>query len=142
MSEIRVVLDTGVIVSAVLIPPSVPRKAVDRVTQQGRLLFSEATLTELNIVLRRPKFNRYLSERSRVEFLLTLIEQAEILSTPRQIRHCRDPKDDKFLELAVAGCATHILSGDSDLLVLQSFEGIPILSPAEFLASPQTERTE
>ena len=42
---------------------------------------------------------------------------------------CRDPKDDKFLELALNGKATHIVSGDEDLLVLHPFRGIPILTP-------------
>jgi putative PIN family toxin of toxin-antitoxin system len=139
MNENRVVFDTGVIVSAVLLPTSIPRKAVDLALRQGRLLFAEATLTEVNEVLRRPKFERYISEQQRIEFLLALISRAETISVSRRVRHCRDPKDDKFLEVAVAGHATHIVSGDADLLVLESFEGIPVLSPAEFLASSQVQ---
>jgi len=48
---------------------------------------------------------------------------------------CRDPKDNKFLELAVAGEATHIVTGDSDLLVLNPFRDIAVLTPSEFLAT-------
>jgi predicted nucleic acid-binding protein len=59
-SEPRFVLDTGVIVSAVLLPRSVPRKAVDLAFTRGRVLASAETIDELNEVLRRPKFNRYL----------------------------------------------------------------------------------
>jgi predicted nucleic acid-binding protein len=49
-----------------------------------------------------------------------------------QIAACRDPKDDKFLELAVNGRAEVIVSGDADLLVLDRFHGIPIITPAAF----------
>ncbi|MDE2844360.1 MAG: putative toxin-antitoxin system toxin component, PIN family [Chloroflexota bacterium] len=45
---------------------------------------------------------------------------------------CRDPKDDKFLELAVSGQASHIVSGDQDMLELHPFRGIPVLSPRSF----------
>jgi len=50
-----------------------------------------------------------------------------------QIRACRDSKDDKFLELAISGLATHVVTGDSDLLALNPFRGIQIISPQAFL---------
>ena len=50
-----------------------------------------------------------------------------------KITACRDPNDDKFLELAVSGLATHIVTGDQDLLVLDPFQGISILTPHAFL---------
>jgi len=51
------------------------------------------------------------------------------------ITACRDAKDDKFLELAVSGKASHIVSGDADLLVLHPFRSIAILTPQAFLAN-------
>ena len=71
--------------------------------------------------------------------MLALVEAAEIVPITTNVHHCRDPKDDKFLELAVDGRASHVVSGDADLLVLKSFEGIPVLSPAEFVASAGEE---
>ena len=55
-----------------------------------------------------------------------------------QINSCHDPRDNKFLEIALSGRATHLITGDADLLVLDPFQGIRILSPQEFLdlASP------
>jgi predicted nucleic acid-binding protein len=50
-----------------------------------------------------------------------------------RLRECRDPKDDKFLELAIAGKASHIISGDQDLLMLSPFHGVAILTPVDFL---------
>ena len=52
----------------------------------------------------------------------------------RTVRACRDPKDDKFLEVAINGGAEWIVTGDNDLLVLHPFEGVDIVSPADYLA--------
>jgi putative PIN family toxin of toxin-antitoxin system len=133
MSKCRAVFDTGILVSAALLRYSVPRKAIDAALQHGRLIFSQATIAEVDEVLRRPKFERYVSEQVRIDFLTALIDQAEVVSVSTQVQLCRDPKDDKFLELAVDGLATHIISSDADLLVLESFEGIPIVSPGTFI---------
>ena len=62
MNDTRVVCDTGVMVSAALLPRSIPRQAVNLATRRGRSLFSEATFTEIDEVLRRPQFDGYLSE--------------------------------------------------------------------------------
>ena len=77
MNETRVVFDTGVAVSAVLLPRSVPRQAFDAAVARGKLLVSEATVAELDEVLRRSKFNKYVPEELRVEFLAALVQQAE-----------------------------------------------------------------
>lgn len=67
-NEPRVVIDANVLVSAALMPQSAPRQAVDLASQKGRLLFSEATFIEIDDVLRRSKFDRYVSEQIRLEF--------------------------------------------------------------------------
>lgn len=135
MNEIRAVIDTGVAVSAVLLLRSVPRQAFDAAAARGRLLVSEATVAELDDVLRRPKFNRYLPEEKRLEFLAALVREVEPVAVTIAITECRDPKDDKFLELAVSGKASHIITGDGDLLALHSFRGIAVVTPQAFLAS-------
>ena len=134
MNETRIVIDTGVAVSAVLLPRSVPRQAFDAAAGRGKLLVSEATVAELDEVLRRPKFNKYLPEEKRLEFLAALVKQAETVEITEVITACRDPKDDKFLELAVGGRASHMISSDGDLLALHPFRGIAIVTPQEFLA--------
>ncbi len=135
MNEIQTVFDTGVVVSAVLLPRSVPRQAFDAAAARGKLLVSEATVAELDDVLRRPKFNKYLSEQLRLEFLAALIQQAEEVAVTEVITACRDPKDNKFLELAVSGAATHIVTGDGDLLDLHPFRNIAVVTPQTFLAA-------
>jgi putative PIN family toxin of toxin-antitoxin system len=131
---VRAVLDTNVVVSAVLLPHSVPRQAFDRALEHGRILISSATVAELNDVLRRPGFDKYLREEERMEFLAALVREAELVDVTLVVTDCRDPKDNKFLELAVSGKATHIISGDSDLLVLHPFRGIAIMTPRDFMA--------
>jgi uncharacterized protein len=133
-SDSRFVLDTGVLVRALLLPLSVPRQAVDLAFVHGIIMVSAATIDELNEVLRRPKFNRYLGEEERLLFLSAFIRDATVVDVTENITACRDAKDNKFLELAVAGDATCIVTGDHDLLVLSPFRGIPILSPQEFVS--------
>jgi uncharacterized protein len=135
MTEIRTVIDPSVAVSAVLLPRSIPRQAFDAALVQGKLLVSEATIAELDEVLRRPKFNKYVTEENRLEFLAALVQEAEQVEVTEVITACRDAKDNKFLELAVSGRATHILSGDDDLLALQPFRGVSVLTPQGFLKS-------
>jgi hypothetical protein len=133
-SDSRFVLDTGVLVSAVLLARSVPRQAVDRAFAHGIVLASADTIDELDEVLRRAQFNRYLREEERLLFLAAFIRDASVVDVTEKLTECRDAKDNKFLELAVSGNATCIVSGDSDLLVLNPFRGIAILTPQEFLS--------
>ena len=138
-SDLRTVIDTGVVVSAVLLPRSVPRQAFDLAAARGPLLVSDKTIVELDDVLRRPKFDKYVSETQRLEFLAALLREAEVVEVVDVVTECRDPKDNKFLELALSGKGSHIVTGDSDLLVLHPFRGIAIVSPQSFLAIPAVQ---
>ena len=129
----RFVLDTNVVVSALLIADSIPRRAFDRALTQGTLIISVPILLELAEVLHRKQFNKYLLEEERMRFLVGLLKESELFETTEAITECRDPKDNKFLELAVCGSANCIISGDDDLLVLNPFRGIPVITPREFL---------
>lgn len=133
----RVVVDTNVAVSALLFPSSVPGQVFDLAMQRGSVLISLPVLTELSEVLNRKRFRRYVSEDVVRRFVAALARESEWIDIDVQITACRDPKDDKFLSLAVSGHATHIITGDSDLLVLHPFQGIQILQPQLF---PEKER--
>lgn len=130
----RFVVETNTLVSRLLLSGSIPAQAVDEAIRSGDLLFSHATLAELNEVLRRPKFDRYLEPGDRDSFLRLLARLAIIVEGTHAVQGCRDPKDDKFLEVAFNGRADVLISGDADLLGLNPFRGIPILSPREFLS--------
>jgi putative PIN family toxin of toxin-antitoxin system len=130
----RVVLDTNALVSRLILPRSVPGQAVRKAAQEARILISEATLEELAEVLARPKFDAYVTIAERQTFVRLLGRIAETVPIICTVRACRDPRDDKILELAINGQATLIISGDKDLLTLDPFKGIPIRSPAAYLA--------
>lgn len=129
----RFVFDTNVIVSALLMKKSTARVALDKARRSGEILLSLDTIEELRDVLSRPAFDRYIDEEDRLKFLALLVKEAKLVEITENVNECRDPKDDKFLELAVSGGASLIVSGDKDLQVLHPFRNIPILSPREFL---------
>jgi hypothetical protein len=127
-TERRFVFDTNVIVSALLLQRSVVRQAFDKAIEQGKLLVSQVVVEELNEVLRRKGFHKYVTEDERIEFITALVREAILVEITDTVTECRDPKDNRFLELAVSGQATCIVSGDDDLLVLHPFRGIPVLT--------------
>lgn len=131
----RVVINTNTLISRLLLPESVPALAVSKAVDTGQVLVSEATMLELVEVLGRRKFDRYISLEDRRDFLRTLGRIAEFVPVHYAVHACRDPRDDKFLELAVNGKAQMILTGDADLLALHPFQGIAILAASEYLTN-------
>lgn len=131
--EQRFVLDTNIVVSAVLIKEGKARQALDKAQNLGIMLMSVSVLSELEEVLARPKFDKYVATIERKLFLASFVKTVEFVEIEEKIEICRDPKDDKYLELAVSGGATCIVSGDADLLVLNPFREISILTIQEFL---------
>jgi putative PIN family toxin of toxin-antitoxin system len=129
----RCVVDTNVVVSASVFAFSVPRQAVEKALRNSILLFSDFTMDELKNVLVRSKFDRYVSREERARFLAQLNARAEFVPTIRLVRECRNPKDDKFLEVALNGRADVIITGDADLLEMHPWREIEILSPARYL---------
>ncbi|MCU0703671.1 MAG: putative toxin-antitoxin system toxin component, PIN family [Fimbriiglobus sp.] len=131
----NVVVDTSVILSAAILPGSLPARAVLFVLAHGTLLHSAATIAEADRILRKPRFNRYRTEKERLDFLTLLENRGREVDILTPVVACRDPNDDMFLEVAVNGAADYLVSGDADLLALHPFRGIPVVSPADFLAA-------
>src|SRR5665213_2501040 len=125
----RIVIDTGVLISAAIKTQTVPSIAVYQAAQRGVLLKSTVTEAELMDVIDRPYLARLIAPAAR-DRLMELMGTAELVTVTEQFAACRDPKDDKFLELAVNGQADMNISGDGDLLVLNPFRDIPIITPA------------
>jgi uncharacterized protein len=108
--------------------------------ETGTALLSQQTAEELAEVLLRDKFDRYASVQSREAFLRSFIEEAHVVEVVEAIRACRDPKDDKFLEVASGARAEYLITGDQDLLVLDPFRGSQILTPAAFVEALEAEK--
>ncbi len=141
-SRPRYVFDTNVIVSALLFNASVPGQAFSHSLEHGTLLVSQPLIEELNNVLVREKFSRYVTREERERFLESLIREAELVDIVETIEACRDPQDDRILELAVNGNASLLVTGDDDLLVLNAFRGVAIVTPATLLDLLDQRSTE
>jgi putative PIN family toxin of toxin-antitoxin system len=133
----RAVIDTGVFVSA-LIRRQGTTGDVLRALRDGRFtaIYTTDIVVEIIDVLGRERFrSKYHIEPDDITVLVNLIRlRGELVTPTRKVIACRDPKDDKFLDAALAVQTDCIVSGDADLLDLNPFEEIPILRPAEFLA--------
>ena len=126
-SNLRFVFDANAIVSASLSENSTSADAFDLAVDRGSLLLSEVVLREMRDVLGRDRFDCYVARSKRRRLPKVMVRDADLVETSTQIQECRDPDDDKYLELAVDAEADCIVSGDKDLLVLDPFRGIPII---------------
>lgn len=129
----RVVLDTNVLVSAVVfggVPGEIVEMAASR---ELTLVLSPALVDELRRVLR----DKFTFSEDALYLTETLLRQAGILIEPSQSLGVitEDPHDNRVLEAAVYGGADAIVSGDRHLLVLKEFQGVPIMSPRQFLSN-------
>jgi len=130
----RFVLDTNTLISAfILSRNSIAAQAYYKIKLQGEIVVSETVFDEFANVLIRPKFDKYISLENRLAAIQDLRDIVKFIPVTTVIDACRDLKDNKFLELAVEGDATCIITGDKDLLVLNPFQNIPILTAADFL---------
>ena len=129
----RVVVDTNVFVAA-LLSDATPRRVYEAfLAGTITLLFSQQTLFELVTVLRRPSISLVVSREEADRLLAVIQRDATIVEVTERVAACRDPKDNKWLECALAGRADCLVTGDHDLLVLHPFRGIKILRPTDFL---------
>lgn len=129
----RFVLDTNVLVSAFMIRTSFAYKVLEFCICHGVLLFSSETFAEFGRVLYRPKFDRYFSDDDKEQILRRLASVTDFKKVSSAFKVCRDLTDYMFLNLAVDAQACCISTGDKDLLTLNPFMDIPILTPVQFL---------
>lgn len=129
-----IVFDTSTLVGAASRRTGVPHRCFLHAIRSDRVAVSDATLSELHEVLARPRLTRFLQPELR-EQVLAVLAAAGVWFAPRErVTDCRDPKDDCFLELALACGASIVVSSDQDLLVLHPWRSVRILRPADYLA--------
>jgi putative PIN family toxin of toxin-antitoxin system len=129
-----IVLDTNVLISAMLLENSVSNQALQYAKKKGTLVFSEATKREFIDVINRDKFDRYANAQLRQQKLASILENSRMgIEASDDDINCQDADDTKFLRLAIGEQATCLIAGDKALKVLHPFKGIPIITPAKFL---------
>ena len=127
-------LDASTLVSATFRRDGIPARAVGHALRRNRVAVSEAMLMELLEVLHRPQIARFLDPELRAELVGQLLAVGTVYHPTLRVTDCRDAKDNRYLELALAAGADLIISSDTDLLVLHPWRGVPILRPATYLA--------
>lgn len=128
-----IVFDNNVVISAALFWTSIPAQALLKARKNNHIILSSRfTLAELRTTMLNSKFDKYVSLSKRIGFCETYESGSHIIPISVSILACRDPKDNMFLELAISANADYIISGDNDLLSMNPFKGIQIISPKKF----------
>ncbi|WP_425636561.1 putative toxin-antitoxin system toxin component, PIN family [Algoriphagus yeomjeoni] len=129
----RVILDTNIWVSFLLTKDF---SKIDQLFKNGKLtlLFSQELLDEFIEVAQRPKFKKYFSPTDLLSLLSKIRTNAEFVMVTSSFELCRDDKDNFLLALANDGKASHLITGDKDLLVLEKLNQTEILTISDYLA--------
>jgi putative PIN family toxin of toxin-antitoxin system len=128
-----IVFDASAVVSAALKADSVPERALLRAEEVDVFALSTEVDREIAGVLARPKFSQMIPHE-RIERVLALLRGEAVWFEPSvRVTDCRDPKDNKYLELALASGASTVVSSDDDLLVLDPWRSVRLVRPADYL---------
>jgi len=128
-----IIFDASSLVGVALKVNSIPAQAFTKALLNDRIALSSSVDGEIASVMLRPKFASKISAERRDHVLRQLRERAAWFEPSVTVSDCRDVKDNKYLELAIAAEAGIIVSSDDDLTVLDPWRGIRILRPADYL---------
>ena len=130
-----IVIDTNALISAVLSPNGIAYQAFAKARQHFILTQTNDTYQEISERIYKTKFDKYISNQRREEFLTSIRNFSQFIQTTTKINDCRDADDNKFLELAQDSNAQFLITGDKDLLTLTyqpKYQNL-IISPRDFL---------
>ncbi|WP_413171686.1 putative toxin-antitoxin system toxin component, PIN family [Anabaena azotica] len=136
MNHKLIVIDTNVLLSAALSPDGTAHKALDKAYKQFKIAQSEQTYQELKTRIYKSKFDKYISDEERQDFLEVVKKYSQFIEITTQIDICRDLDDNKFLELAKEANAEFLITGDQDLLSLKTLAEYQnqIITPRDFIS--------
>jgi len=129
----RVVFDTNIFISALVIPGSLAERAISRIIEgRDELAISPDIIKEVLSVL-SSKFGREREALSHVA--VTLLDLGESVRPVQRLRVFRDEPDNRILECAAFGKADLIVTGDKEMLRLKEYRGVKIASLRDYLES-------
>src|SRR3972149_4270894 len=134
----RAVIDSNIVIRALVKPQGTVGPVLHRLRQGDYLAISSVPLLdELLAKLRLPRLRDkyHLGDEAAADLVALLALRGELVKPERDVKVCRDPKDDVFIEAALAGEAEYIVTGDADLLILKKFETVRLVTPRVFLAA-------
>ena len=127
-----IAIDTNVLISAGLLPQSKTAQVLALAVEHFVIAQNQDTWHELETRIARPKFDRYFGDSGRLRHLIKIAQSIRAFEVRAAASVSRDKTDDKFIALAINSGASILISGDPDLKDVQAYEGIEILSPAQF----------
>jgi putative PIN family toxin of toxin-antitoxin system len=130
-SPVKVILDTNLLISYLISRRLI---SIDALLEKGaiKLIFSTESLAEFIDVANRPKFRKFFSAEDFLELLALLEHYSEFVKVSSEVNICRDAKDNFLLALAKDSHADYLVTGDKDLLEIESFEGVKIVTFVAF----------
>ncbi len=120
MSPKFIVIDTNIFISAALSPNGTAYQAFALAIQEFTIVQSAETYQEIAQRIYKPKFDKYLSTERKEELLNLIKHKSQFFETISKITYCRNPDDNKFLDLLIDSNAQFLITGDRDLLILKS----------------------
>jgi len=130
----KLVLDTSALISAAILKGSITDRAIRKAFTDHSIIRSLPVTTELEVTLKKKKFEKYFRSEYEKDLFIHLYRlQSKLIKVNHTVSICRDQSDNMFLELALSGQADLIITSDPDLLILNPFENISIVTPKEFL---------
>lgn len=133
MEKYKIVVDTNIFISAFLGSRNAKLVLKNIINDEFILVMSTEQLNEIKLVLNREKFKRYITHDEIEELIMLLSMRIIVSAIYEKITDCRDLKDNMILEEAVYGNAQYIITGDEDLLVLNPYRWIRIISMRELI---------
>jgi putative PIN family toxin of toxin-antitoxin system len=129
----RIVLDTNIWISFLI---SGSLAGFDKLISSNNieLLFCEELLQEFLEVAKRPKFRKTIFEEDLKKLVIAISQKAIFVELHSEVTLCRDPKDNYLLALCKDGKATHLISGDKDLLTLANYSTTKIVSYTAYIS--------
>jgi putative PIN family toxin of toxin-antitoxin system len=128
----RIVFDTSALVPVCLYPSREPAQIFRQAVLAHEVYTSPEAFGELMAVLSRDKFNAWVPLEARLTWVKLFHASVEVIEAARQVDGCRDPKDNKFLDLLLAAQADVLVSSDIHLLEMNPFRGVPIVQLTDF----------
>jgi putative PIN family toxin of toxin-antitoxin system len=140
---LRAVVDTNILLRAMIKPTGTVGPVIRRLRDGDYMLvYSQPLIDELLEKLALPRIRQkyHLGEQDVDDLLALIALRGELIAPTRTVKVCRDPKDDMFIEAAIAGNAAVIVTGDQDLLTLKKFESVQFITPRVFIAQLDEKR--
>jgi putative PIN family toxin of toxin-antitoxin system len=139
----RAVLDTAVFVRALINPKGIWGRLLFEHSDRYVIVVSPAIAREVLEVLHRPELRERfpgMAKLPRLDWVLSKIDEGEVVQPQARVVECGDPSDEKFFECAVAGKAGYIVSEDKAVLAAGEYKGIRMVTAGEFVALVAPER--